>query len=649
MLKNYIKAAVRNLTRNKVFSMINVFGLAIGLTCALFIGLWVHDEYAYDRFHTKGDRLYQVINEIKFNEKTEITTNTPVPLAEVLQNEITGIEQVVRASNPHQSQFLYRDKKIEEKGIYADQHILDVFDFEIVQGQQQNPLKDKFSLVITESLAEKLFPGENAIGKSVTVDDWGYRNDFTVTGIVELPAQSSLKFEYIIPYATYLDHRPWYNDAWGLYNEPMFVLLEKGASKPSVEEKFAKILFSHNKEIKATSHLYAFKDLYLYSNFTQGLHAEGRIVYVRIFIVIGVFILLIACINFMNLSTARASQRAKEVGVRKTIGASKRNLISQFIGESIMLALISGALAVTFTNLLLPFFNQLTEKSIILPLTNPDFIMLLISGCCFTGILAGTYPAIYLSAFQPSSVLKGVFKGGKAFGGFRRALVILQFALSTLFIISTIFVYQQFQYVMNKDLGGKKEHILYHHLNGILGDPTAYKNEVAQLPGVNNVTVSTSSPYEGQKSTTISVEWPGKATKGNITFDIIQADENFVNTFGLKFKSRSNIPLSADTANLQYLVNEKAAAAMGLEEPLGASIAVFDREGEVVGVLEDFHNRSLFETIGPVIIPIVDQRIFYAYIDIKPGLLNETIPAIKQIYNKHESNYPFDYSFIDQD
>jgi len=648
MLKNYFKAAVRNLIRNKAFTLINISGLAIGLSCAMFIGLWVYDEYSFDRFHDKGDRIYQIVNEVEFKGQIDVSTKTPVPLAGVLKDEITGIEEVVKMSNPHQSLFLYGDKKVEERGIYADPNVLEVFDFKIVKGDRGSALSDKFSLLITRELANKLFPGEEAVGKTVVVDDWGHRNDYTVTGIVEVPGQSSLQFEYIAPYQTYLDHRSWYNTSWGLYNEPMFVLLEEEADREVVDKQIRNLLYDHYKELKTRSHLYPFNEIYLYSNFSKGLHAEGKIIYVRIFITIGVFIILIACINFMNLSTARAAQRAKEVGVRKTVGAFKHNLIAQFLGESIIFALLSGALAITFTHVLLPFFNQLTEKSIQLPLSDIRFLAIIATCCCLTGVLAGAYPALYLSSFQPNQVLKGVFKGGKAFGGFRRVLVVVQFSLSIIFIITTVFVYQQFAFVMTKDLGGNKENIMYHHLNSIMGKPTAYKNEISQLPGVLNISAATSSPYETSGSSTISVNWPGKESE-NITFDIVQGDENFVKTFGLKFKSRSDVPLKADTANIQFLVNEKAVEVMGLDNPLGTEIELYGRKGTIVGVLENFHNRSLFEAKSPVIMNIVDERIFFAYIAIESGKINETIDAIHSIYNKYESNYPFDYSFVDKD
>lgn len=649
MLRNYLKATIRNLVRNKIFSTINIFGLAIGLASALFIGLWINDEYSFDKQHEKGDRIYQVINEIEFNGNPEVTTNSPIPFAEVLSEEVPGIAHVVKMSKPHFNLFKYEDKKIEEKGIYADTNILEVFDFELVKGDRKKALNNKFSLLITEELAEKIFPGEDAMGKSIVVDDWGHSNDYTVTGILKnLPEQSSLQFEYIMPYETYLDHRPWYNK-WSLYNEPLFVLLEEEAAEAEVEEKIARIIHDHYDGLKTTSSLYPYEELYLYSNFTKGIAAEGRIVYVRMFGVIGLLIILIASINFMNLSTAKAAQRAKEVGIRKTIGAYKGSLITQFLGESVFLALFSGAIAVTLTHSLLPLFNTLTGKSIEMPLENLYFIGIVCLGCTATGLLAGIYPALYLSAFSPSKVLKGIYKGGKSFGGFRKMLVVVQFTLSLIFIIGSIFIYRQFQYVMNKDLGANKDNILYHHLNSIMRDPGAYKDEVLKLPGVRSMTVSSSSPFS-ITSSTIAVSWSGKPENEDITFDVIQADEDFVETFGLRIKSRLNAPLKSDSVNVQFLLNEEAVKAMGLTSPLGTAIETFNVRGQVVGVVENFHNKSLFEKISPVVIIITDHRIWGSYIALEDsGNIEETIAAVKAVYDKYEHSYPFDYSFVNEE
>ncbi|ELR68276.1 putative ABC transporter permease [Fulvivirga imtechensis AK7] len=649
MLKNYLKATIRNLVRNKIFSTINIFGLAIGLASALFIGLWINDEYSFDKQHKKGDRIYKVINEIEFNGKPEVTTNSPIPFAEVLSTEVPGIAQTIKMSKPHFSLFKYVDRKIEEAGIYADTNILEVFDFELVKGDRKTALNNKFSLLITEGLAERIFQGEDAMGKSITVDDWGYRNDYTVTGIIkDIPQQSSLQLEYIMPYETYLDHRPWYNK-WSLYNEPLFVLLEEEAVEAEVEDAISKIIYQHYEGLKTTSYLYPYQELYLHSNFTKGIAAEGRIIYVRMFAVIGLLIILIACINFMNLSTAKAAQRAKEVGIRKTIGAHKNSLIIQFLGESVLLALVSGTIAVTTTQALLPFFNALTGKAIEMPLDNPYFMGIVCLTCVATGLLAGIYPALYLSAFSPSKVLKGIYKGGKAFGGFRKLLVVVQFTLSLIFIVGSIFIYKQFEYVMNKDLGANKDNIIFHHLNGIMGDPSAYKNDVMALPGVKNMTVSSSSPFS-IVSSTIEVSWPGNPDNENITFDIIQADEDFVETFGLRFKTKLDAPLKSDSINVQFLLNEEAAKVMGLNDPVGAAITTFSAQGQVVGIVEDFHNKSFFEKISPVVIIITDHRIWGSYIALEDGgNLEETIAGIKAVYDKYEHSYPFDYSFVNEE
>jgi len=648
MLKNYFTTASRYLLKSKTFSLLNILGLAFGLCCALLIALWVHDEYSVDQFHSKKDRIYWVLSELKMTNGSQLWTSSPGPLAEILENDIPGIDKAVRFTNNRDQLFKNDSLKFEESGIAADPAFLTLFDFPLLQGDHQSALEEPNSVVISSKLANKLFPNQEALNQSVTIDDWGTASTFKITGILDkIPDQSTFQFDFIIPYKTYLKPRPW-NMEWGNFNDKTVVLLDDGIRKKSVDKQITNIVKEHAEGSTAALHLYPFKDIYLKSHFSQGLDAEGRIVYVRIFTLIAVVILLIACINFMNLSTARASKRAKEVGVRKATGASKNSLITQFLCESVLIALLSGILAITVADLLLTPFNHLTDKSIHMPYGNFGFLLIFAGVCLLTGLLAGIYPAIYLSSYNPATVLKGTASSGKSLLGFRRVLVVFQFSLSITFVITTIIVFNQLQYIIHKDVGLNKTNILHHDLNGLMSKREAFRNELMQLPGVKEVTSANFSPLQ-INNTTYSVSWQGKPEDANIPFHVIQTDPYFLHTFGLQLLEGRNFSNQYDTAALEVLVNEEAARTMGLSTTTtGSKISVWDNEVEVVGIVKDFNHQSLDKKIEPVVIfhnPVSAWQNFVA-ID---GDVTQTREAIEKTYLKYENRYPFSYGFVDQD
>lgn len=646
MLTNYFKVAIRNLLKNRVFSFINIFGLAFGLCCAMLIALWVNDEYSFDKFHSKGDRIYKVISEMPSSSGSQFWTNSPNPLAEVLQTQYSGIEAAIHLNRRGSRLFKYEDVRVEKFGIYVDSTFFDVFDFQLSKGDPNTALDKQNSLLISEQLAVSLFGDEDPMGKVVNVGDIGFYDDMIVTGVIaEIPAQSSMQFDYLMPYAIHIKHRP-SNTNWGNYNDETVVLLSEGADPQKVGEKIKDAIIKNNKDTDAIVHLYPFDEYYLKANISSGLKAEGKIRFVRLFGIIGVIILLIACINFMNLATAKGSKRAKEVGIRKTTGASRSFLIGQFLGESILMALLSGVIAVTFCDLLLPAFNELTEKSIQMPYGNLEFYIAGIGICLFTGVVAGLYPALYLSSFDPSKVLKGTVNSGKSLSGFRRVLVIIQFTLSIVFVICTIFVFNQIQFILNKDLGLSKENIVYHDLNGAMGHKEAYKEEVLKIPGVKKVAYSDSDPlWVG--NTTSTVTWPGKPEDNDTFFHVIVADDDFIETFNMQLLEGRNFPKEPDTASIKLMLNEQAALAMGLTEPVGAKIDVWGASGEVVGLLKDFHHQSLFQKIEPIILFHYPPYAWQSFISIDGQNVKETIAEIEKLYLKYESNYPFVYDFVD--
>jgi putative ABC transport system permease protein len=649
MFKNLIKIAVRNLLKSKIFSLINILGLGFGLCCALLISLWVIDEYSIDNYHSKKDRIYKVISELKSTAGSQFWESAPGTLAEVLINEVPGIEQAIRISGNRQQLFKQEHQKLEEWGISADPGIFSVFDFPLIEGDVTTALNDLHSVVISEALAKKLFPNTTALNKTVTIDDWGSPTEYNVTGVMaKIPIQSTFQFEFVISFERYLINRPW-NENWGNYNDMTVLLIKKDADVNEISEQIKSITPKYTKPTKVDSefHLYPFKEIYLRADFSRGIDTEGRIVYVRIFSIIAIIMILIACINFMNLSTARAGKRAKEVGVRKATGASRESLILQFLGESIVIALISGVLAITMADLLTIPFNELTGKSLSILYSSPEFMIAIFVLCILTGILAGIYPALYLSGFNPSKVLKSAVNSGKSLSGFRRVLVILQFSLSITFVVITMIVYSQLQFILSTDLGLEKENILHHDLNGIMSQREAYRNEILQIPGIQTMSSTNTNPYS-IGNTTQGVDWQGKMENEEVYFHVLQSDQYFVETFGILLLDGKGFSGTYDSSALQVLINEEAAKVMFSDDPIGSRINVWGSEVEVVGLVKDFHHQSLDKKIDPVIILFQTDEAWRNYISFN-GDVNQIIREIEKVYSKFEENYPFSYGFVDED
>jgi putative ABC transport system permease protein len=649
MFKNVIKIAVRNLLKSKIFSLINILGLGFGLCCALLISLWVIDEYSIDNYHSKKDRIYKVISELKSTAGSQFWESAPGTLAEVLINEVPGIEQAIRISGNRQQLFKQEHQKLEEWGISADPGIFSVFDFPLIEGDVTTALNDLHSVVISEALAKKLFPNTTALNKTVTIDDWGSPTEYNVTGVMaKIPIQSTFQFEFVISFERYLINRPW-NENWGNYNDMTVLLIKKDADVNEISEQIKSITPKYTKPTKVDSefHLYPFKEIYLRADFSRGIDTEGRIVYVRIFSIIAIIMILIACINFMNLSTARAGKRAKEVGVRKATGASRESLILQFLGESIVIALISGVLAITMADLLTIPFNDLTGKSLSILYSSPEFMIAIFVLCILTGILAGIYPALYLSGFNPSKVLKSAVNSGKSLSGFRRVLVILQFSLSITFVVITMIVYSQLQFILSTDLGLEKENILHHDLNGIMSQREAYRNEILQIPGIQTMSSTNTNPYS-IGNTTQGVDWQGKMENEEVYFHVLQSDQYFVETFGILLLDGKGFSGTYDSSALEVLINEEAAKVMFSDDPIGSRINVWDSEVEVVGLVKDFHHQSLDKKIDPVIILFQTDEAWRNYISFN-GDVNQIIRDIGKVYSKFEENYPFSYGFVDED
>jgi putative ABC transport system permease protein len=642
MLTNYLKTFFRSLLRFKIYSIINISGLTLGISTALFIGLWVLDELNFDHGYKDHDRIYEVINNRLYSDgRIESAYSTQGKLAEEMTRSYPEIEFAARADWPTQLLIQGGDKSLMQTTFWADASLIDVFGFNLIEGDASNPMPDEQSIALTKSTATRFFPNGSALGKFLKVDD---KHEMRVTAVLEdNAANSSLQFDALLSFKLFLHQRPW-ADTWNSEESRTFVKLKAGADVAALNSKIKDIVNKNCSDCKNESVLYSFSDLHLNNVFVNGHADGGRISYVRLMSLVGFFIILIACINFMNLATARSATRSREIGIRKVVGAKKYSLTLQFIGEATILALASTAIAVALVQMLLPIFNSIANKQISLTIT-PAFVGTLFALGCIVGLIAGSYPALYLSSIRASSVLKGQ----NHFGGarLRQSLVVFQFALSVVLMISSVVVYQQLDFIREKNLGFERDNVIGFTLrNGVSNNKEAFKNEALQHPAIKNLTLAGNNPF-GLSAMTTSIFWPGKPSGDVTMFRMVSTDKDFVSTMKMEIvEGRDFVDTNNDS--LSYLVNETAVKAMGLTDPLGTSVVVIDgAPGKIVGVIKDWNNQDLKSGIDPVIVLCYPQLAWRGFAKIEGSKTQEAIAALTAIQKKFDPQYPFDYYFLD--
>jgi len=651
MIKNYLKIAFRNLWRNKGFSAINIFGLAIGMASAILILLWIQNETSHDRFHQKGDRIYVMNNRDHFNGKLQAWSTTPKILGPTLKADYPEVEDAVRIN---QTNFLFTvgDKHLNVEGIFTDPGFLTTFSFPLLEGNAANSLKDNYHIVLTQKLAKKLFGNENAMGKTILIDS---NANFTVTGVLkDLPNNTAFNFEYLIPWS-YMKTIGQDDSYWGNNSVKTLVLLKPGVSESSFDNKIRDITINHTKNgDKSTTQVFTqpLNDYWLYSKSENGKYVGGRIERVKLFAIIAAFILLIACINFMNLSTARSEKRAKEVGIRKVVGAQKSSLIAQFIGESILLSFFAGIIAIVIVQLVLPAFNQLVGKQLFIDFFNPVFWLVAISFILFTGFLAGSYPAFFLSSFQPVKVLKGTFKASNTLISPRKVLVVLQFTFAIALIISTIIVEHQIKYAEERDAGYSKDKLAYVAITGELDKHyELVKNDLLNSGAATAVTKSMS-PITTRYSDGWGWKWPGSTPADEKTdFVRMASDADFIKTMGVKLIEGRDIDIKNYPADsYSMLLNETAVKAMRLKHPVGQIVDADGKKWTIVGVVKDFIYESPYEKINPL--AVMGPASWFTTIHFKLNPANTTskdLDLAKDVFKKYNPLYPFEYHFADED
>ncbi|PSR56716.1 ABC transporter permease [Adhaeribacter arboris] len=650
MWYNYFKIALRNLFRQKAFSFINIFGLAIGMACSILILFWVQDELSYDRFHAHADQLYRITVSMP-DIKAAVSA---APMGAALR---AGIPEVKNTARLWRSTNIFSvgERKFEEKRVFfADASFLSLFSFPLQQGDPKTALQRPDGILITKAMAEKYFGQQQALGQLIRLDN---RANFVVTGVlVNLPTNSHLQFDFILPISfigqTNQDLK---DNSWGNFNFYTYVQLHENAiisplSFQKLNQQVNRFLRKHYDKLQINFQLQPVTSIHLHSNLRSDLPGQGSIQYVRIFSVVAVFILAVACINFMNLATARSTRRAKEVGLRKVIGAQRHQLIGQFLGESLIISFLALLLALILVWALLPSFNHLANKDLTINFQDGKLIVRLLGIALITGLLSGSYPAIFLSGFQPVKVLKGAFKMGIGSIFFRHSLVVTQFVVSIVLLIGTAVVYQQLDYLQNKHLGFEKENLVHLPLTGELQEkPQILRFVLKQNPLTSHFTTISDLPTN-LTSGSIDVYWEGKAPAWQPTFSEIAVDADFISVFKMKLLGGRNFSksLQSDTAN--YLVNETALRLMGMDltTAIGKSLTFSGVKGTIIGVVQDFNFRPMQQAIEPLVLYYRPQNEIIV-VRTPPGSTAATIQALAKIHQQLNPAFPFTYNFLDQD
>ena len=648
MIKSYFKTAWRNMTRNKLTGFINIFGLAIGLSCSLLIGLWVNDELSYNRFLPGAKDIYEVHVNAPFNGDTLTLTACPGPMAEAIQNNIPQIEQATKLAYVRDVLFTVGDKTVKEKGTYASAGFFKVFPFKTIEGNADEAIASIDQIVITKQLAQKYFNTTGAVGKTIRIDN---RKDYRVGAVIEnIPHNSTIQFTWMI---NFKEQEQGWMSTWGniafltyVRLRPHVDLSNTAQALRSIYPKFAPEGFRPNYPT-----LQAISDIYLYADYKNGKPTgRGRIEYVKIFAAIAVFILLIACMNFMNLATARASLRAKEIGIRKVAGARKLSLVGQFMMESLLTCLLATLLSIVITSLILPAFNHLFDKEVQLNFAQPGLWYSLLILVTVTSLIAGSYPSLFLASFKPIRILKGNTgtQGGNA-ASVRKGLVIVQFALSAFLIVGMLAVSRQVSYIQHKNLGFDKEHVVYLPLDGDLYKKMdAYQTELNKLSYVEASVPINQLPMD-LNSTSGDLSWPGKPDDLQTEVVATAIGYGFTKTLGITMVEGRDFSRDYRGDSSNYIINESAAKMMGIQnKAVGKQVHFWNGDGKIIGVMRDFHIASLHTVIKPLILCLTPANTGYMMIRLNAGKTKEAVEAINRITKTFNPVYPFEYHFADE-
>ncbi|MCQ6961019.1 ABC transporter permease [Mucilaginibacter aquariorum] len=659
MFRSYLKIAWRSTLHNKVYSILNVLGLAAGMAVALLIGLWVVNQYSYDRFLPNYQQLYQVeMNLTSEHDGTHTQTSIALPLTDVLKKEIPGIKYVAEADNIGRVNhgLLVGDKKLYMEGGAVGADFFKIFQYPFIKGNANAALKDLYSIVLTESTARTLFGDADPMGKSVRLDNL---QNMTVTGIIrDIPANATLQFHYLIPFAYSEATQDWIKEGrtkWTYNSFSAYVALEPGVTYQQIAPKIRDIVNKRSPEMRPAKPeviMHPLKDWHLYNDFKNGKAVGGFIEYVRLFSIIGMLVLAIACINFMNLSTARSEKRAREVGVRKAIGSARIDLVYQFLLESVLITFISFLLGLLLVQLALPAFNSLTGSAVYIPFGHIGFWCIMIVFVLLTGLIAGSRPAFYLSAFNPVKVLKGSVQMGRWASLPRKVLVVVQFTCSIALIISTVIVYQQIQYVKNRPTGYSAERLMMTDMNsGLSQKYETLKNDLLASGLVESV-ASATSPATQVSSHFMLEDWPGKdAGEEKVNIGAIWVSDSYFKTLGMAFSGGHNFTGDWKSDTLNVIVNEAMVRRIGLKDPVNQQITInFNKKPvRIIGVVKDALMESPYSPVAPAVFGHNPFGFVMTYRLAKNVSIPAAIDKIGKIFGKYNPAFPYEYKFVDDE
>lgn len=655
MLKHILTIAFRSIKKHKSSFAINLTGLSTGLAFAFLLYLWVQDERGIDKFHANDDRLYQVMEKSTENGIIRIQDHTQGPLSEAMEKDLPEVENAVTVMNLSKEgmdiTMKNGEKTFKSAGIFSGEAFFKVFTFPLIYGNAATILKEKNNIAISEDLAGKLFgAADAALGKTLEWNAFGKNHLSSVTGVFKnVSASSTLKFDVVFTKRKLLEDL-WQNGLqWWNTGPETYVLLKEGVNLTAFNKKIERYIDKYDKDNHFSLFVRKYSDAYLYGKYEEGKQAGGRITNVRLFSVIAVLLLIIASINFMNLSTAKVSGRLKEIGIKKTVGSSRRSLVFQFLGESLFVTALSTVVALVLVALLIPQFNFITGKQLSFHFSASQVSALFLIAL-ITGILSGSYPAFYLSGFKPLETLKGKLQGkvGELF--VRKGLVIFQFIISLVLIVSVFIVYRQIEFAHTKPIGYAKENVVYFDMEGkIFENKKNFFDELGRVPGVVQAGgINQSLIREDGGSSTYGVEWPGKIENKNIDFMVRAVDENLVRTLGMQIKEGKSFSDSLGSNDSYLLLNETAVKIMGLKDPVGTKVKLWGKEKMILGVMKDFHTASVHQPISPLIFKCTPDDVSMAMVRIEAGSERKTLDNLTAFYSQVNPGYALNLSFLDE-
>ncbi len=644
MIRSYFKTAWRNLVRNKTISLINIGGLSIGLAVAIIIMLWVSDEYSYNKFHTHLPNIYSLMQHEKHGGEIYTTQSVPGPLAAVLRSEVPEIKYAARVSYPGQQLIKAGDKSIYENGIYAEPDFFNIMSFPAIAGNADGALRETNSVVITERTAIKLFGKENPVGKIITHNNI---HDLKVGAVIkDVPTNSSITFDVVLPFSIYATENTGWINNWDNLSLLTWVELKPQTNVTGLNDKLKKLIQVKRNNNVSELFAYPFVDLAMRGKFKNGKPDGGRIEMLIMLSILGLFVLLIACINFMNLSTARSERRAREVGVRKSLGASKKSLIIQFLSEAFLMTFLALVAGVAIAKIVLPGFNELTGKNVSFDILNWKTWCILLGIGLFTALLAGCYPSFFLSRFQPVKVLKGLITNTKGGSLLRRGLVTFQFVISIFLVIVTIVVYRQVHYAQSRPIGYNLENLIDIPARGDMSDKfSLLKNELLQIPGIENVSAGTDDLTRFNASTN-GINWPGKMSDQDFPVTITHVQYDWTKTAGLKIIQGRDFNAGYGSDSLACLINEAAVKKMGLKEPV---IGTMLNNNKIIGVIGDFIYNDAFTSPSPFIAYLSTGSMNHFFVKLKDDeKWQGVMAAIELAVKKTNPNYPFEFHLTEE-